>query len=134
MAVHQPPKCEPGGIRIIYPRLDRRRALHPQRSQPLCLMRSINSAWEAEMFQRMGNNLFQKSPIVCYLRFNRRSTVVDRPLMAVRVKLNVNSVFSQLPELLLVQGPKQVLRFDVREGDIERFCHFFKELQAIGSG
>src|SRR6516162_11345859 len=97
-------------------------------------MGPVDSARIAEMLQRTGDNLLKKSPVVGYLRFDRRSVVVDRPFVAVRMKLNVNSGVSQLPQLVFVDSPKQALCFDLLERDVESSCHFLQKLQATGSG
>src|SRR6516164_3676610 len=97
-------------------------------------MGSVDSARIAEMLQRTGDNLLKKSPVVGYLRFDRRSVVVDRPFVARRVELYVHSGVSQQPQLVFVNSPNHALCFYLLERDVESFCHFLQSLQATGSG
>ncbi len=71
----------------------------------------------------MCDDPLEKLPILDDFRLDHFS-VVEGPLMPVRMELNVNTRIGEAAELLLVHEPEQLLAFDLVERDIQSVGHF----------
>src|SRR5262249_58279085 len=80
--------------------------------------------------ERVRDNRFEKIPIIADLLFDL-SSILERPLMSVRVKLNIEAGVGEVAKFICVQKSEQVLLLDRSKRDVKSVCHFFQEFQTI---
>jgi len=82
------------------------------------------------MLQRIRDNTLKKSAVFRNFGFHH-FLVVKRPLMPVRVELDVDAGSCQTAQLLFIHNLKQVLSFNIMKRNVECRRQFLQELKAI---